>query len=807
MLKNWTNIFLYHIKNNKLFTILNVLGLSIGVAGLIFAILYWNDEHSYNDWNPEKERVFQVVNDQPRSGFLAYNVIPLGETLKRNSSEVESYCNFQPGYNGALIEYSDKKEMVQKILKSEGNFFSFFPFQFTKGNAKNALKNKNSVAISEQTAQLIFGDENPINQSLKIGDKNCVVGGVYKISEKSSVAPAVVLREEFEENVKKNADNWQSHTCYLVLKLKNPNSKEAVEKQIWNIYVEKQARKFAKEKGTSSEEYIKNFGLDKPYLESLVTARLHSKVVNGYPEGSGNHQFLLIMVGLSVLILILSVVNYINLATANAIKRAKEVGVRKIIGATKTQIVFQFVMETVLITLFAVLFALVLVELFLPYYNQFLLKDLVMNNGQFYIQLFLVFVIIIIFAGVFPAIYISNFEVLNVLKGNFSRSKKGIWLRNSMLILQFAIASFFIIGSYIVFQQVNFMMNKDIGFSGNQVLNINLNEPKKPKDFAMIQNELLKIKGIEKVSAGNFSFGFGGYFSSVFTYKGKDVEVDNMSMEFGLLDLMKIKVMQGRDISPKFASDTISSVLVNQATVKMMGEKNPIGKEFEVRDDGENPGIRRLKIVGVVEDFNVLGPQKDIPPMLFYHLKTISESSFLSRIYIKINPENSLETVSEIERFWTTKIDTRYPFSYDFVDKNFVRTYSDYISQRNLFSVLNIVVILIALFGLFALASFSIQNRMKEIAIRKTLGAETNVLLKELSKQYIIYCVIGFLLALFPVYYLLNMWLENFAFRITISVLPFLLGFVILLSLTLVIVLSRAYQATRLDVLKYLKYE
>ena len=615
------------------------------------------------------------------------------------------------------------------------------------------------------------------------------------------------MREEFEENVKKNAENWQSHTCFLVLKLKNPDSKEAVEKQISNIYVEKQAKKLAKEKGISSEEYIKNFGLDKPYLESLATARLHSKVVNGYPEGSGNYQFLLIMLGLSVLILILSVVNYINLATANAIKRAKEVGVRKIIGATKTQIVFQFVMETVLITSFAILFALVLVELFLPYYNQFLSKELVINSGQFYIQLFLVFIITILFAGIFPAIYISNFEVLNVLKGNFSRSKKGIWLRNSMLILQFAIASFFIIGSYIVFQQVNFMMNKDIGFNGNQVLNINLNEPKKPKDFAMIQNELLKIKGVEKVSAGNFSFGFGGYFSSVFAYKGKDVEVDNMSMEFGLLDLMKIKVVQGRDISPKFASDTISSVLVNQATVKMMGEKNPIGKEFEVRDDGENPGIRRLKIVGVVEDFNVLGPQKDVPPMLFYHLKTISESSFLSRIYIKINPENSLETVAEIEKFWTTKIDTRYPFSYDFVDKNFARTYSDYISQRNLFSVLNIVVILIALFGLFALASFSIQNRMKEIAIRKTLGAETNILLKELSKQYIIFCIIGFLIALFPVYYLLNLWLQNFAFRIDISLIPFVVGFIILLILTLIVVLSRAYQATRVDVLKYLKYE
>lgn len=807
MLKNWIKIYLYQVKNNKFFTLLNILGLSIGIAGLIFSILYWNEEQSYNAWNPGKERIFQVVNDQPRSGFLAYNVIPLGETLKQNSDEVEAYCNFQPGYNGGLIEYKGKKELVQKMIKSEGNFFSFFPFQFINGSAKTALKEKNNVAISEETAQLIFRDENPIGQSIKIGEMNCVVGGVYKILGKSSVMPAVVLREEFEYNAQKNADNWQSHTCFTLIKLKNLKDKEAVEKKIWAVYVEKQAKKLAKEKGISTEEFIKNFGLDKPYLESLESVRLHSKVNNGLPEGSGNYQFLLIMLGLSILILILSIVNYINLATANAIKRAKEVGVRKIIGATKTQIIFQFIVETVITTSFAIFFALVIVELLLPYYNQFLSKELVMSSSQFYVQLLAVFIITIIFAGIFPAIYISNFEVLNVLKGNFSRSKKGIWLRNSMLILQFSIASFFIIGSYIVFQQVNFMMNKNLGFNGNQVLDISFSEPKKPKDFEMIQRELLKIKGVENVSAGNFSFGGGGYFSSVFGYNGKDVEVENMSMEFGLLDLMNIKIVDGRNLSSKLASDTISSVLINQSTAEMMSEKNPVGKEFDFRDDGENPSVKRLKIVGVVENFNVYGPQKKVPPMIFYHLKTISESSFLSRLYVKINPENSEATISEIEKFWITKINTRYPFSYDFVDKNFARTYSDYVSQRNLFSILNIVVILIALFGLFALASYSIQNRMKEIAIRKTLGAETKTLLKDLSIQYIVFCIIGFLIALFPAYFLLNKWLENFAYRIDISLVPFLVGFISLLILTLIIVLSKAYQATKMNVLRYLKYE
>ncbi|MCY1233291.1 acidobacterial duplicated orphan permease [compost metagenome] len=239
----------------------------------------------------------------------------------------------------------------------------------------------------------------------------------------------------------------------------------------------------------------------------------------------------------------------------------------------------------------------------------------------------------------------------------------------------------------------------------------------------------------------------------------------------------------------------------------MMGEKDPIGKEFRFEDEGNNPGIRTLKIVGIVEDFNTYGPQRKIPPILIYHMKTISESNFLSRMYIKIAPENMEETIAAIERFWTAKVDTKYPFSYDFVDKNFARTYEGYISQRNMFSLLNLVVILIALFGLFALASYSIQSRMKEIAIRKTLGADTKTLSSTLSRQYVVFCIIGFLIALFPVYYLLNGWLENFAYRIDISLLPFVIGFFLLMLLTLTVVISRAYQATRIHVLKYLKYE
>jgi putative ABC transport system permease protein len=544
-------------------------------------------------------------------------------------------------------------------------------------------------------------------------------------------------------------------------------------------------------------------------MEPLSKARLHS-ITDGYPEGRGNYQFLLIMAGLSFLILILSIVNYINLATANAVKRAKEVGVRKISGASKGTIITQFVFETVLISLFSILLALVIVELTLPYYNEFLNKSLRIIGSQFYIQLILIFIITVLVAGIFPAVYVSNFEILKVLKGNFGRSKSGVWLRNGMLIFQFAIATFFIVGSRIVYEQVNYLNNKDLGFKGDKVIAICLNFPNSDYEgenvgqniyhkYTTVQQELTKIKGVDQSSTALISFdgsddSLGGVLYNDELFKERTIAID-----YGMFEMMNIKVIKGRGLDQKHSSDTINSVIINETAQKLMGMKEPIGKEMIIKQ-------RKLKIIGVVKDFNLLSPEVEVSAMCFYHLKTVSIAQNIDKVFVKLKSDNIENTIANIEKLWA-KVDTEYPFKYDFVDKQYARTYESYVKQKNLFSLLNVVVIGIALFGLFALASYSIQRRMKEIAIRKTLGAETNLLLKELSKQYILYCAIGFLLALFPVYYLLNKWLENFAFRINITALPFVFGFIILLVLTLIIVLSRAYQASKTDVLKYLKYE
>lgn len=809
MIFNWFKIFIYHLKQNKLFSFLNVLGLSIGIAGVIFAILYWNNENAYDQWNPGKERTYQVLNKIGATGDIwAASSVPFGRTCKATIPEIESICFFNSWYSNDMIKYKGQKFFHKKIAVSDNGFFEMFPLPIVKGAKTNILKERNSVAIAEETAKLLFKNEDPIGKSITYNYKDYTVKSVYKIIRPSAFEPNYVFSGITREG---DEQSWGNFNYGMFIKIKKGADINTVLKKMQNVNYVNRTLKDAKANGQTPEQYVKENGEITVILDQLSTARLHgvkSSQGANFPEGKGNLQLLYIMVGLSVLILALSLVNYINLATASAIKRAKEVGVRKIVGATKKQIIVQFIFETAIIVILAILFALAIVEISLPYYNTFLKKTLTMNGSEFYLQLILIFGLVIVLAGIFPAIYISNFETLKVLKGNFSRSKSGIWIRNSMLIFQFGIAAFFIIGAVIVNNQVNYMMNKDLGFSGNQVIKIPFNYQDyatKLSKYKTTKQELSKMSGVADVSTFAGSFGNSTNSSSGFTHNGIFVQPRNVEMDFGFLDMMKIKVVQGRDLSPKFASDTIDNWLINETLAKSLNLKNPINTII-TSGWGNEKGNLKFKVVGVVKDFNITGLQDKVPPMIFVNLKTLKWNNF-DNIYVKVSPNNLAETLAKLDQYWKKNINADYPFEYEFVDKGFARTYQEQVKQKDLFFILNLVVIIIAIFGLFALASFSMERRLKEIAIRKTLGAETDILLKELSRQYVIFCLTGFVIGLIPAYILLQKWLENFAFRINVSVMPFTIALITLLVLTLTIVLAKAYQVTKIDILKYLKYE
>jgi len=809
MLKNWLKIYLHQVKNNKFFTALNILGLALGIAGLVFAILYSNDEQSYNALNPGKNDTFFIVSDLGEDKIWGASTGALGPVLPQAIPQIKEHCYMAGWYESNIIKSGGAKVMAEKIIDAQSNFFSFFPASFIKGSAKTALS-PTTIAISQDLAQKLFGDADALNKQIEYKEKMYTVKGVYKLEGNASYMPDMVT-SMIDWKLDEEVNNWGNFRFALFIKLKNSNDAPLVTKKIESLYYENDTKKNALAKGITPQEYVKRYGDVKIYLEPLKDIRLHTHV-GDVPEGAGNYQLLVIMFGLSVLILIMSVANYINLATANAIKRAKEVGVRKILGASKGNIIRQFVFETVITTLFAILLALVIVEVSLPYYNAFLFKNLEMNNNWFYMQLIMIFVVVLLLAGVFPAAYVSKFRAVEVLRGNFGRTKKGIWLRNAMLVVQFAIASFFIIGSYVVYTQVDFLISKDPGFKADQVIDIYY---RNPYDFKVpgfkkivsnrydhIKERLLAIKGVEMAAANTAGIGGGSNFYTSYGYNGTTVTLENMIVDFNIIEMLHLNLKEGRSLQPRFAQDTVASIILNETAVALLGDKNPLGKYITFGDD------TKMEIVGIVKDFHVKGPQDKIGPMAIYHYKNVDWMlQNAHSIYVKVNPQYMESALAGIEKLWLDEVDPDFPFQYDFVDKHFASTYENYVRQRNLFGMLNIMVIAIALFGLFALASFSIQRRMKEIAIRKTLGAETGTLLTELSKQYIVYCIIGFALAFAPAWVLLNKWLDNFAYRIEISAIPFIIGFTVLMVLTLAVVLGRAYRATRLNVLTYLKYE
>ncbi|WP_278019783.1 ABC transporter permease [Flavobacterium ginsengisoli] len=809
MIFNWFKIFIYHLKQSKLFSFLNVLGLSIGIASVIFAILYWNNENAYDQWNPEKENAYLVLNKIGSGDIWATSSIPFGETCKATIPEIDKVCFLYNWYEDGVVKFQNLKILDKKVIRTDENFFDFFPFEIIKGSKENILKEKNSAAVSEDQAKLLFKNDDPIGKSITYGNGDYIVKAVYRVTKPSSIEPNYIFNGVKRDGDK---DQWGNFNYALMVKAKKGTNPSALIKKMQNVIFINRTVKDAKASGQTVEQYLKENGQVEVMLDQLKTSRLYGTKSSGgqnFPEGQGNLKLLYIMGGLSVLILFLSMVNYINLATASAIKRAKEVGVRKIVGATKKQIVAQFIFETSIIVMLAIVFALAIVELSLPYYNTFLRKTLTMNGGEFYLRLIFIFGLVIVLAGIFPAVYISNFETLKVLKGNFSRSKSGIWIRNSMLIFQFGIATFFIIGALIVNSQVDYMMNKDLGFNGDQVLSITYNTKERlsrTDKYLAQKQEIKKIPGVVDVTTFAGTFGGNAGSSSGFKHNGIFVQPKNIEMDFGFLEMMKIKIAEGRDLSPQFASDTVSGMLINETLAKELNLKNPVNTMITSGWSIGSDDNLKFRVVGVVKDFNLIDLQNKVPPMVFISLKTLKWNNF-NRVLVKVSPNNLTETLEKLKLYWEKNVNPDYPFDYEFVNKGFAKTYEEQVKQKNLFFILNLVVIVIAIFGLFALASFSMERRLKEIAIRKTLGAETDILLKELSKQYIVYCFIGFVIGIVPAYILLQKWLEDFAFRIGISTIPFIIALISLLFLTLFIVLTKAFQVTKIDILKYLKYE
>lgn len=812
MLLNWLKIYWYTTKKNKIYFLLTILGLAIGLSAVVISYLYYAEEKSYDTWHPYNDQVFMVETKFSTEESWPSLSYPYGERLKDISNEVEAYAYLDGHYQGGMLFVNGESKSFEKASYSQSDFFKIFPFEIISGDKQKPFNGPNQIYIKDTYIEYLFKDKDPIGQVIEIWGEPFTIKGVYtSTSTLSSIDPDMVFNR-LDEKVKDAIENnsWGNYSSALWIKLKEGSTKDIIEKQLLAIYNDEVVAPVARSRGITIEEFKKEKGYDALsfYLHDLKGQRLiNNTSQNALPEGTANVNRIYIAMGLSILILLLSVFNYVNITTVQVMNRGKEVGIRKTLGASRGSMLLQNYFESAITVFVSIVLSFVIVEYALPSLRVFFKAKLVFNMLEYIPQLLLFLVVVVVLVGTIPALYISSFKTIDVLKGTVRRSKKGVWFKNILLTVQFVVACFFIIGSFIVNQQVNYMLSKDLGYKAEQIVGVPYNLRIDQNEnvisiYQRLKSDILKIQGVEGVSAWSLALGGNTYASVGFTYQGNQVQAGVAAMDYDFLDLYDIKVKEGRTLSRDFASDSITNVLLNEKAIAMMGIEDPIGKEFEWNE-------KKVTIVGVVNDFNLFGLKNDYRPLIFMSLDAEGRGwgSNMSEMSIKISAENVKETMEAIEQVWKKHNISDAPFTYEFVDKRFAQSFDKTIQERNLFLVLNSLVVFIALFGLFSLASFTINSRLKEVAIRKVLGASAESLMKQLTTQYVVYCLIGFGIAVFPSYYFLNKWLSDYAFRIDIGVLPFIYCFVLILLLTLLIVLSRAYKATRVEVLKYIKYE
>jgi len=804
MIQTWFKIFFRNSKKNWLNMLINILGLTLGFSGLLIVLLFLNDEQSYNANNPNKEEIFRVIHKMSEKTFWASSNHLEAAKYKEEIPEITAYYLSSGRYSDALVKVNGKDQFSESILEGASNFFDFFPFKITEGSSNRFKEARNHVAISEKQANAFFGTTSAIGKTLEYADRTFVVTTVYKIIGKHYYMPNIIIQ------FKKRPDRpgWDNFGADLFVKKTKEATVKVIEEKALAIWYQNYVLPSSERRGITPGKFIEKEGVI-PLLESIKSIRLKTLTNSAGPEGKGNYQLILIMLSLSILLIIISCVNFINLSIASAAQRGKEVGVKKTLGLSKLTMAAQYALETVLQGGVAFVFSVLLVELLLPSFNVFMNKDITIFELDLLVKVALLAIVVSVVIGSIPAIYLSNFKSIEVLKGNVSKSKKGVFSRNLMLGIQFLISGFFLVGSIIINQQVNYMMGKELGFNGDQVVVVNMNDSNNQyKKYLLAKKELIKHPNIEAVTNSSFAIGVAGSQNTTnLRYKDLKVQSSINAIDFNYLNIMNIQILKGRGLEENRASDTINKVLINETLAKAFNiYEDPIGKKIQL--DWLPGNDKNAQVIGMVKDYHTLGLDREIPSTFFLHWNTLNwmKRSF-SRVQLKINSNNVEETLLYIENYWKENVEQGYPFKSTFVNQRFAKTYKESQNQQTLFFILTSVVILMSLLGLFALATLTIQQRLKEVAIRKTLGSSVKEIMFELIKSFLKITLIASVILIPIAYYFMQNWLENFVYRIDMPVLPFIITPIILTILVFIIVGLKAYNATKVDLIKYLKFE
>jgi putative ABC transport system permease protein len=779
MLKNLLKIALRNILKDKTYSAINILGLTIGITCSLFLLMYILHELSYDRYHKNANNIYRVVSNikEPDNAFTwAVAQIPLAEELRDNYPEVKNAVRFF-GTGATLYKNGDKQFTEGDFYMADSTVFDMFSYEFLAGDPQTALDNPFSLVLTEKTAKKYFSDPvGAFGQSLqnKQGEEFKITGIMKDVPLNSHFRfDALISRNTRQQN---QGGNWGNFGVFTYIQLPEGYDLNKMYKSLDKVIKEK------------VNPIFDQFGIKIKYtLQKITMIHLHSKIQDE-AEAGGDISYIYIFSAVAVFMLVIACINYMNLATARSVNRAKEVGVRKVMGSQRTQLITQFLTESVVLAMIALVLSLLLIYALLPGFNTLANKELPFSY-VLQTPLVLSLVSVILFVGIvggsYPAFYLSSFNPVSVLKGKLASKGGNALFRKALVIIQFGISIAMLTSTLIVYDQLQYLRNKDLGFDKERVIRISLSERELRDKAQVLVDNLKQVKEVMGVGRATSSPGEGisKNLMKVEDNDGKfsDRGVDLFSADFDFVKTMGMEIVKGRDFSRDVASDTTYAVLVNESMVKRMAWTDPLGKKMIFQGAGPNNTDIEKHVVGVVKDYHQNSLYDAIEPLMIILNKRNNY------VFVRIEQGDVHQSLAAVEKVWKQTFPD-YTFESNFLDQDFNSQYKADEKRSQIFTAFSGLTIFIACLGLLGLAAFTTEQRTKEIGVRKVIGASIHSLVVLVSKEFFVLVGIGMALAFLAAWYVTDNWLQNFAYRIQLNgewvtfVVSALLAFIITLT-------------------------
>lgn len=816
MFKNYLKIAFRNIIRHKTYSLINISGLALGIACCMLIALFVKHELNYDRYHEKAKNIYRVerfINFEDFYGGIPITSHPYGPALKKDFPEIKEMVRIWPRSTDILDQNNQYNRA--KFIYADASVFDVFTWPLIKGDEKSALSDPFSIVITESLAKRYYLDTDPLGQTLtmQLGtDQDYKVTGILKdIPDNShfkfdAIVSYKTLKSVLGEEV---LQTWFSHYIYTYVLLQenvDPHELEA-KFPVWQEkYMGDIGRKLFGVKGKVHDYFKIVF---KPLIDIHLYSNLEWEI-----EPNGNINTVYIFSGIAFLTLLIACINFMNLSTARSVDRAKEVGLRKVVGANRSRLIFQFFSESIILAFIALIISLLLIEFLIPIFSSLSEKRLTVDyftDPSLILSLITITIFVGIFAGSYPAFFLSSFRPVAILKGKFKSNTSGLLLRKILVIIQFSISIVLIISTITIMNQLDFLQNKKLGFDEKHIVVISINDGDvRLSDIKALQNEIKKNPSVVSVTASNRVPGAPRFGDTIFRLdRDEHILEEKVNLRwFGVnhdfLSTLGMELVAGRDFSRQFITDSSGAYIINEAAMKKIGwesAESAIDKRFARMVANNPPKFREGKIVGVVKDFHFKSLHQSVEPLVLeLNLKTFQY------IIVRIHPEKIARTLGFLEEK-IKQISPKYPFEYFFQDEYIDNLYKNERRLMDIFGYFTILTIFIACLGLFGLASCSSEQRTKEMGIRKVLGASALTLLIQLTKEYTKWVLLANIIAWPIAFYMMNRWLQSFAYRINITIEIFILAAVVGLVIALFTISYQALKVALANPVDALRYE